>query len=401
MGPTPCSFDPLTFTSNERLYAEAVATRRRFDLPDDNASFPAACPYCLRSLSKGHASLWRCGHCAKDFPACDKIPVLTREPTHPIAMAQTFVRQGLAHLRRLESAVDDATAWRTPARESLRARLADAIETNRSLLSRVAVRLPSTLLYEPEASPADALYQSFEVVMRYAVRDWSGQPWDEEQIQTIESSVARDLPRSESGIALVLGAGTCRIARDLTAAYGLVVACDLSLPMLLTYASIQDGPLRYADINFQNAESATGQVQETTLSVQPRKGPLVPRPERLCLSAADATRLPLPSESVSAVFSIYFSDVVPLNAFLPEVNRVLVHGGTFIHFGTLGYHRGTIATLLSAEDMREAIEAGGFRIEKERWVSTRDIGARPDRLAMVMLRNWLLVAQKTRPAAAP
>jgi hypothetical protein len=50
--------------------------------------------------------------------------------------------------------------------------------------------------------------------------------------------------------------------------------------------------------------------------------------------------------------------------------------------------------MLSVEDVRHAFELAGFEIEAERWVSTRDIGTRPDRLVTVLLRNWLVVARK-------
>jgi len=360
-----------------------------------SSPFLAACPQCLRPLEV-HGQIWSCRACPRDFPTCANIPILTREPSRSLAASQTCVRQGLAHLHRLESGVADSSAWRTPARRSLRARLEAGINTNRALLERIASRLPNTLLFEPDSNSADGLYQTFEIIMRYAVRDWSGQRWDEEQLQTIESCIAREIPSREArgGLSIVLGAGTCRIARDLTGVLGHVLACDLSLPMLLTYRCVYETPTPFADINFQNTESAGGQVQQLLLAADRRTSSLTPQPERLSLVVADATKLPVASASAAMVFSIYFTDVVPLASFLPEVNRVLVDGGYFVHFGTLGYHRGSIADLLSVEDIRDAVESGGFRVEKEGWVSTRDIGARPDRLATVMLRNWLFVSRK-------
>jgi hypothetical protein len=79
---------------------------------------------------------------------------------------------------------------------------------------------------------------------------------------------------------------------------------------------------------------------------------------------------------------------------LREAHRVLCDGGVFIHFGTLGYHHGDLSEMLSVGDVRHAFELAGFEIEAERWVSTRDIGTRPDRLVTVLLRNWLVVARK-------
>jgi SAM-dependent methyltransferase/uncharacterized protein YbaR (Trm112 family) len=352
-----------------------------------------ACPSCHMRLEQSRTE-WSCSACALTFRACAGIPLLLKDSDASLAGAQTFVRQGLAKLRRMKQSVARAS-W-SPGRDRLRERILAGIDTNGHLLHHLARSLPSELLFEPDAAGgAEALYQTTEVVLRYAVRDWSGQPWDEEQIRTIESSLIGVMP---SGLvranAVLLGAGTCRLARDLTGMFDQVLACDISLPMLLLYVAVSVAELKWAEINFLNTEESSGQVQETMLSSKASKGPLTARPERLTVAVADGTHLPLADQSRQAVLSIYFTDVVRIGALLQEAHRVLAKDGVFIHFGTLGYHHGHISEMLSVEDARKAIEGAGFVIEQERWVSTRDIGTRPDRLVTVLLRNWLVVARK-------
>jgi SAM-dependent methyltransferase len=355
---------------------------------------PFLCPSCGAPLTV-RASEHACSACPRHYPSCSTVPILVPDPERTLAVAQTFVRHGLGQIRKLRAAAFPSP-WPTPAREWLRRRIVGGLQINEELLQRLASKLPPELLFEPESVAADSMYHTLDIVLRYAVRDWSGELHNEEQIVAIEQSITRDFPASfaDSGRAVVLGAGTCRIAHDLTERFAHVLACDLSLPMLLTYVSICEANAKYVDINFVNTETAGGQVHEVTLSAR-RQESSTARPDRLTVAVCDATRLPLADESVDAAFSVYFTDVVGLATMLAEVHRVLAMGGILVHFGTLGYHQGRPSELLSVEDVREAVEKGGFCIESERWVSTRDIGCRPDRLVTVLLRNWQFVARKT------
>jgi SAM-dependent methyltransferase len=352
------------------------------------------CPACRAPLVAGMDDP-ACHACSKKFPSCSSLPILVQEPEGVLAAAQTFVRHGLGQIRRLRASVLQSRSP-TPARERLRGRVLEGLRVNWELLQRLAASLPRELLFDPESAPSDSIYQTFDMVSRYAVRDWSGERYSEEQVLAVERVITRGFPASyaSSGRAIVLGAGTCRVAHDLTSAFSQVVACDRSLPMLLAYDSLREAPAKYVEINFVNTETTKGQVHEVTLSTRHQERSPA-RPDRLRVVVCDAAHLPIADESTDVVFSIYFTDVIGLAAILPEVRRVLVKDGLFVHFGTLGYHQGRLSELLSVEDVREGVESGGFHIESERWVSTKDIGARPDRLATVLLRNWHFVARKT------
>ena len=72
--------------------------------------------------------------------------------------------------------------------------------------------------------------------------------------------------------------------------------------------------------------------------------------------------------SVSAVVSIYFTDVLPLSVLLKEVKRLLVPGGVFVHFGPLDYHFDDVDERWSVEEVREVFRREGFAIKTERWL---------------------------------
>jgi SAM-dependent methyltransferase len=353
------------------------------------------CPSCHAALID-EGSSWACSACALRFPLCAGIPILVGDAEAGLAQAQSSIRRGLGAINRFRRSLIRKT-WSPDTRDVLRQKAIVGLDTNRSALRRIAEYLPPQLLFEPEATPADWLYKDFDIVFRYAVRDWSGTPWDEDQVKTIESTILAGLQAhaARRDAALVLGSGTCRLAHDLTGVFENVMACELSISMMLTYVAIRDGALDYIDIRFQNSESASDQVRKMNLSSSRQCGVLPEaRRERLSLIIADGTALPLETGSIHVVLSVYFTDVVPLSKLLPEMKRVLADDGLFVHFGTLGYHRSDYSEMLSVDEVRDSFKQIGFVIEKELWVSTRDIGARPDKLAVPLLRNWFFVARK-------
>jgi carnosine N-methyltransferase len=332
--------------------------------------------------------------CGNRFALCGGMPILLEDPRLVLARAQSAVRRGMASLERLRRSVA-GVRWFPAERDAVRVRVLAGVERNQALVQRLEAYLPAEPLPEPEA--VDASYQALEMVFPHAVQDWSGEPASEERIGAIESTIAGALtfPWLDRASAVVLGAGTCRVARDLTGPFEHVLAVDLSLPMALVYRALQDADAEYFDIGFQNWTEPADQVYAVQLSVARSAAALgEARPENLQLAVADAAALPVERASVGAVFSIYFTDVIPLPVLLPEVVRVLKGGGIFVHFGTLGYHRVEPRDMLSVSEVRRAFERAGFEIVAECSVPVASLGDRPGRLVSVVLRNWFFVARK-------
>jgi hypothetical protein len=96
----------------------------------------------------------------------------------------------------------------------------------------------------------------------------------------------------------------------------------------------------------------------------------------------------------SSIFSVYFTDVVPLSRLLPEIWRLLEVGGTFVHVGPLGYHFDDVNEHLSAEALIERFRAAGFEVSAPRWLTTTHYAAR-ESLYHAHVDNMAFTARKS------
>lgn len=93
--------------------------------------------------------------------------------------------------------------------------------------------------------------------------------------------------------------------------------------------------------------------------------------DKISYFVSDAANLPLKTGSLSVYISVYFTDVVALKLLLPEIKRVLVDGGIFIHIGPLEYFFKNASEMLSADEIKHFFESEGFvTLEEDSLVST-------------------------------
>jgi SAM-dependent methyltransferase len=117
------------------------------------------------------------------------------------------------------------------------------------------------------------------------------------------------------------------------------------------------------------------------------------RRQRISFLVADAAALPFPDASLDAVFSIYFTDVMPIAKLAPEITRVLKPGGCMVHFGPLDYHFDDFSDCLSAEEVRDALANHGLRVSKERRVPLGHLSA-ADEMLRTSYENWAFSADR-------
>lgn len=205
-------------------------------------------------------------------------------------------------------------------------------------------------------------------VSRFLRRDWSRHDECETEVQAILSSVSGEIQRyaPSSDCILVLGAGTGRFAYELSAACGDVVAIDRSVAMAAALAVLQRGRRTLYEIHEKNVARTADQVRAYEV-VLPANRDVDGRPTHLTYVVADALAVPLLDHSVSAIVSIYFTDIVPIHLLLKEASRLLVPGGVFVHYGPLDYHFDAPEALLPADELADFISSQGYRIREERW----------------------------------
>jgi SAM-dependent methyltransferase len=232
-------------------------------------------------------------------------------------------------------------------------------------------------------------------LFQYLTRDWSGFPECEREVALLLDALRRGIAAHcpDRRAAAVLGAGAGRFARELCADFATVEAVDRSLLAAAAFRLLASDGATVHDVTEANAYSAETQVRRFEARVPAGAG--------LRYTVADALALPFPDRSLSAVVSVYFTDVVPLAPLLAEVARVLAPGGALLHFGPLGYHFDAPAEMLAADEVRRAIEAAGFAIHLETRVPALHCGSAA-RMAANWFDNWSFVAVKgSAPPPAP
>ncbi|MCB2378638.1 methyltransferase domain-containing protein [Hymenobacter sp. BT635] len=359
------------------------------------------CVICQSELLQNNkdAAALTCTGCGLSYPLfAGCIPIMLPDSVpyrvNAFWQYQKHLREARATLAELRKA---STSVAAAARASL---LDEALSTNGGYIARIQQQLAATLPTALLAQPAErfrplAYFSSFS----YLKRDWCGLPADEQEIQTIMEAVLAGMPAviGSQAQVLVLGAGTGRVAAMLKDHFQQVYAIDLSLTMACQYHDlVEQGAIRFYDIQSKNARTLAEQAREQWATVG-----LVPGLEAgsVHYCVADVKQIPLPTNSVSAVVSVYFTDTVPLKDYLPEVKRVLEPGGAFIHFGPLEYHFSDISAHLSVEEVREVFEAHGFRVAQEQEITTNHL-FRPESLACKTYHNWsfsAVLADKEKP----
>ena len=192
--------------------------------------------------------------------------------------------------------------------------------------------------------------------------DWGRTPAGEAEVAevcTLAGELVGELDPSVETHALFLGAGTGRHVVELGARFGTSSAIDLSIDRMWLFDQLLQRPLELAAFE----DSAPRGGRELTHLF--RTVPPAPAPGRR-LAVADARHLPLSDESQSQVFSIYFTDILPLGELLPEVARVLSPGGSFLHVGPLHYAFEDAAWRLAPDELAVVFDQFGLQIERIR-----------------------------------
>jgi carnosine N-methyltransferase len=208
------------------------------------------------------------------------------------------------------------------------------------------------------------------------------------------AALERHAPRATR--VLVLGAGAGRFAFELTARVGEVIAIDRSVPMAASVQLLRERPQRLYEIHERNVERIDDHVRAFDVSI-PACAENGATFDRMRYVVGDALSVPLLSHSVSAIVSVYFTDVVSPTLLFSEAARLLEPGGLFFHFGPLQYHFSGPREQLSAHEMKQLLNECGYEIVEEQWVPLSCLASdlsmcRPE------IRNWSMSAVLTPDA---
>ena len=321
-----------------------------------------ACPTCGASL----AEALTCSACRRAFPRVAGVPVLLADPRQALSAAVAVLGERRSRTREAlmdaaAAAGDPRLAFRNATFSAYQAALVDNDLLDEARLGATLEALVRAGGPLPQPDPPGPALMSG--ALRYLYADW-GRQAGEAPTATVSAFAAKLLASALAfpsaatpDCALFLGAGTGRQAFDLAPRFSRTLAIDLSFEALWLCARMFEQDLDYHLLQDSTPTSAA----ELTLRC---KAPRQALPPGLSLAIADAQHLPLANASVSHVFSLFFTDVLPLPTLLAEVRRVLRPAGAFLHVGPLDYHAKSLAWHLAPDELERGFAARGFQTGK-------------------------------------
>lgn len=369
---------------------------------------------CLECKSPLENFVWpcdrvTCSNCKQIYPLVgDKIPVLIKSPYEYLAKMyihyENYLKQQDGEIRKIAAAAS-SNLLRMPIlsafQEAIRRNTACVKSLQEEILPHLSIKaLAAAAGAEPHADEGG----SYLTTLSYLQRDWGWSPEGESELATLEGLLFAQLKEltTEADSILVLGAGAGRVAWDLRQLYGQVYATDMSLTMAYQFYQLLSGDLEFFELSANNLRRSTDAVRRHVASLRPRgSGEGAPGScDNLSYFIGDAQNIPLPNHSLSAIISIYFTDLVPLRNLLPEVKRTLKAGGLFVHIGPLEYHFIDLNDSLAADEIKSVFTRNGFTIVYEAEIPAAHLRSSAS-MAARLFDNWFFVAYYDTSSSAP
>ncbi len=204
---------------------------------------------------------------------------------------------------------------------------------------------------------------------QYLARDWCGFPESEREIDTIVSSIKKELAQYAQSFekAILPGCGLSRLSYELSDILNEIHSFDYSLSMIHEIDALLKKGKNFKLYNSKNILSTTELVKTCHADCESIfKNDLATQKsmDKIIYYVGDAQQIPLKDNSVDVIISIYFTDLIPLKNYIREFNRVLKRDGIFLHFGPLDYHFESIKDRVSLEEIFLSLSNNGFDVNK-------------------------------------
>ncbi len=341
-----------------------------------------------------------CGYCDARYPlVAGKVPVLMTNAIDELA-ATCIVYERYLHTEKHAIERLRALATNKPGRAAVLQALAEARQENiGNVYAMQQTLMPFLSSNDILATKPATMHESYGVVQNYYLeRDWSGNQGFEvemcSRMEVVRQDIRMFVPDTEK--VLVLGAGTGRVAWELCSDFEQVYALDRTFSMPYSFYTLLEQDISYNVVHASNVLYAQDRVRKQIASLK-NTGMTAHTcqqyAEKITYLMADATQIPLPDHSQSTIVSVYFTDVLPLENYLPEVIRVLKDGGLFIHFGPLVYHFSDESEMLTTDELLAAFEENGFQIVSERQLP-EVAGFSEATMSTTYFVNWMFTARK-------
>lgn len=340
-----------------------------------------------------------CMNCQKQYAIIEEIPILVSNVSKYAAAIYKLYHKFILDK---QDEIADLQLSRNSRRDRSEALnlLIKAIEHNNTKIKELIEPVSNWVEKEDLIRGEKTSYKN--IVLKdfaYLKRDWTWLEEDESQLSIImialkEALKSCTLPFDK---ALVVGSGLGRIAFELSDLFNNVYATDLSFSMIHCFHQILRGAtIDFYEINYGNIRHTEGVAQKLTAQLTAsykEDNSLSQKKDRLHYFVSDVLKSPFADRSLPYILSIYFTDVLPIRLFLPEIARILQIGGYFVHLGPLGYGNTDMPDRLSCEETKQYFEENGFKIVYENFIGANHLDSKAV-LTRTYFHNWVFVAQK-------
>lgn len=321
-----------------------------------------ACPVCHGVLLREKPA-WHCQVCDKGYPDLNGIPWLYQDPE-----TEWVHWQNLYHhmISTLDAEAEDAKlSLKEAAHQKTKDRLGriiqgkkEQIQCLQKILSPLGLPdkpdLPLHLAMRSQLPKAQGFLSYYDNIFR----DWC---WgEEENRRSMEILEQLGKGLEASGPALVMGAGSCRLAWDiaLRAQSAEVYAMDINPLMLLAAKRLFDGR------RVQLVEFPIAPLSMKDFAVKQSMKLHAKAPEHLQLIFGDALKPPFVPGTLAKVVTPWVIDILQadLPVLMASVNRSLQMEGVWLNFGSLAFFHSDFGKCYSVEEVEDLLAEWGFAL---------------------------------------
>lgn len=372
----------------------------------NQALIDVICVQCKATLGnfKAGASEVVCSACGHRYPIIGgKIPILVADPRKYLAgmyvQHQRFLHRERDKLKKL-SERQRVTGERSAVVDSIQVAMRANARNVEGIVEAIRKEVNRHVSAEDILDAVDGQTTAgYATMLDYLRRDWCWLPEGEAELEVIQAALLSgiDSASAHRDVALVVGAGTGRIAWDLCNIYERVWAIDNSLTMAHHfYNLLADGSVSFYELNARNlfdSADSTKLLRATLSASKVDSSRQRDHRDELSYFVADALNVPAPDGSFSAILSVYFTDVIPLEYYIREITRLLKVGGVFVHFGPLEYHFDDVNHLLAADEVKSVFVRYGFEMRFQERVHNPHLSSGRSMVSKEY-NNWAFAAVK-------
>lgn len=352
------------------------------------------CLQCNHPIIYAHNKPIQCKNCNKIYFSVNGTPLLLE---HELQYLNDNYASITTHISNTKTYIQNAedSFYLRPNRLPYFRQLQDAYDANLEAYAPLIKEL------EPYTNPeliAKANYAAFASdpikgkEINYFIRDWSGLPECEMEVGTITALLKKCINdySSEKEVIFFAGSGTGRFAYELSDDFEAVYCTDLSFRMVKFFDFILKG--EQFNLNILSGFSNVYDPKDVTKPVNV-KAPNADKKTNIANFISDIRTIPLLNDSVDVFSSIYFLDVLNIEYYVDEINRVLKTGGIYVNIGPIGYHGSNYVHNLLPSEIKTVFEEAGFTIEFEELIENPYMNFEHE-MSTIIHKNWVLVARK-------